>query len=138
MIDSDDGTVSAAPAPITARHAINRSTEPENAAPIEPTAKTVRPTRKNRLRPSRSARLPPTSSKPCEDHRVGVDDPLQLARGRVQLPHKRGQRHIEDRVIDIDNQGRSTHHRQCRPAMSNCARRGTTAVLPTIEVMTPR
>ena len=66
MIDSDDGTVSAAPAPITARHAINGSTEPETAAPIEPMAKIVRPMRKNRLRPSRSARLPPTRTNPAK------------------------------------------------------------------------
>ena len=65
-IDSDEGIVSAAPAPITARHAISRSTEPENAAPIDPAAKTVRPMRKNRLRPNRSARLPPTSSRPAK------------------------------------------------------------------------
>ena len=65
-IDSDAGIVSAAPAPITARHAISRSTEPENAAPIDPAAKTPRPMRKNRLRPNRSARLPPTSSSPAK------------------------------------------------------------------------
>ncbi len=66
MIDSDDGTVSAAPAPITARHAINRSTEPEKAAPTDPRAKIAKPTRKNRLRPSRSARLPPTRTNPAK------------------------------------------------------------------------
>ena len=65
MIDSDAGMVKAAPAPMTARQAINRCTEPENAAPIDPAAKTVRPIRKNRLRPNRSARLPPTNSRPA-------------------------------------------------------------------------
>ena len=65
MIESDGGIVSAAPAPMTARHAISRCTEPENAAPIDPVAKTVSPMRKNRLRPNRSARLPPTSSSPA-------------------------------------------------------------------------
>ena len=66
MIDSEAGIVSAAPAPMTARHAISRSTDPENAAPTDPEAKTARPRRKNRLRPSRSARLPPTSSNPAK------------------------------------------------------------------------
>ena len=66
MIDSEAGIVSAAPAPMTARQAISRSTEPENAAPADPAAKTARPMRKNRLRPIRSARLPPTSSSPAK------------------------------------------------------------------------
>ena len=66
MIDSDAGIVSAAPAPITARQAISRSTDPQNAAPADPPAKTARPTRKNRLRPNRSATLPPTSSSPAK------------------------------------------------------------------------
>ncbi len=37
----------------------------------------------------------------------------------MQLPHQRGQRNVQDRVIDIDNQGRSTHHRQRGPTMIN-------------------
>ena len=66
MIDSDEGIVSAAPAPMTARKPIRRCTEPDRAAPIDPAAKTVRPIRKNRLRPKRSARLPPTSNRPAK------------------------------------------------------------------------
>lgn len=65
MMDNDDGIVRAAPAPMTARHAINRWTEPENAAPVDPAAKTVSPMRKKRLRPKRSARLPATNSRPA-------------------------------------------------------------------------
>ncbi len=66
MIDNEEGIVSAAPAPMTPRHAINSGTELERAAPIDPPAKTVRPMRKNHLRPNRSARLPPTSNKPAK------------------------------------------------------------------------
>ena len=65
MIDSDAGMVRAAPAPIRARQAISRWTEPEKAAPTDPAAKTVSPMRKNRWRPKRSARLPPTKSRPA-------------------------------------------------------------------------
>ena len=57
-IDSDAGIVRAAPNPMTPRHAISMSTDPEKAAPIDPRAKTLRPTRKSRRRPKRSARLP--------------------------------------------------------------------------------
>jgi hypothetical protein len=64
-IDSDAGMVRAAPLPITARQAIRGWTEPEKAAPTDPTAKTERPMRKNLLRPKRSARLPPTNSRPA-------------------------------------------------------------------------
>src|ERR1700733_13254249 len=60
MMESDEGMVRAAPAPITARKAISRSTEPDRAAPIDPAAKTASPMRKNRFRPNRSAKLPPT------------------------------------------------------------------------------
>jgi len=38
---------------------------------------------KEGLRPNRSARLPPTSSA-GETHGIGVDDPLQFARGGMQ------------------------------------------------------
>ena len=65
-IDREDGIVNAAPTPITDRNTIKTSTEPENAAPIEPPAKTASPMRKNRLRPNRSAKLPPTSNSPAK------------------------------------------------------------------------
>ncbi len=66
MIDKDAGIVSAAPIPMTARHPINRLTEPEKPAPVDAPANTVRPMRKKRLRPNRSAKLPPTSSSPAK------------------------------------------------------------------------
>ena len=64
-IDSDEGSSVRRPAPMTARNAIRTFTDPENAAPIDPRAKTVKPIRKSRLRPNRSARLPPTSNSPA-------------------------------------------------------------------------
>jgi hypothetical protein len=66
MMDSDAGMVNAAPAPMTARPAISRSTEPEKAATIDPTAKMLSPARKNRLRPNLSARPPPTNNSPAK------------------------------------------------------------------------
>ena len=65
MIDSVAGIVNAAPTPMRALHAMSRSTDPDRAAPTEPPAKVVKPTRKNRLRPNRSARLPPTRTSPA-------------------------------------------------------------------------
>ena len=104
MIDNVDGIISAAPMPMLARAAISTLTEPEKAAHAEPPAKATRPARNVRLRPTRSARLPATSSSPRENKRVGIDDPLQLARGGVQIPHQRGQRDVEDGVVQIDDQ----------------------------------
>ena len=49
---------------------------------------------------------------PGKDHRVGVDDPLQAARGRVQLAHKSRERHVQDRVVHVDHQGGDADHRQ--------------------------
>ena len=66
MMDNEAGMVSAAPAPITARQAISRWTEPEKAAPIDPTAKTLSPIRKKRRRPNLSAKLPPTNNSPAK------------------------------------------------------------------------
>ena len=37
---------------------------------------------------------------------VGVDDPLQLAVGRVQLTHQRRQRDVDDRRVEVDREGR--------------------------------
>ena len=65
-IDSVAGMVRAPPAPMTPRHVISRSTEPEKAAPTDPRANTVSPMRKNRLRPNLSARLPPTNNSPAK------------------------------------------------------------------------
>jgi hypothetical protein len=107
-IDSDAGIVIAAPAPITARHAISRSTEPENAAPTDPAAKTPRPMRKNRLRPEPVGHAAADEQQAREDHRVGVDDPLQLTRGGGQLPDEDGRGHVKDGVVHIDDQGGGT------------------------------
>ena len=65
MMDRVDGIISAPPMPIPARAAISRPTDPENAAPAEPTANSARPARYVRLRPIRSARLPAVSSSPA-------------------------------------------------------------------------
>jgi hypothetical protein len=46
-----------------------------------------------------------------EDHRVGVDDPLQFARGGGKLPDKGGQGHIEDGVVHTDDQRGGAQHR---------------------------
>ena len=115
MIASDVGMVRAAPAPMTARNAMSVVTDPDKAAPIDPSANTVSPIRKNRLRPNRSASVPPTSKQAGEHHGVGVDDPLELARCGMQVPDERRECDVEDGVVDVDDQRRQTHDGQGQP-----------------------
>jgi hypothetical protein len=56
------GTSSAAPAPCTARAAINGPADAASAQAIEAAVKTATPMRKTRRRPKRSPSAPPTSS----------------------------------------------------------------------------
>jgi len=72
------------PTPITARHAINRSTEPESAAQSI-SREDEQSEEEEALAANRSASslLPAQSG---EHHGVGVDDPLQRTRGGVQVP----------------------------------------------------
>jgi hypothetical protein len=39
-----------------------------------------------------------------EDQVVGVDHPLQLGGGGMQLAHQRGQRHVHDRGVEVDHE----------------------------------
>jgi hypothetical protein len=41
-----------------------------------------------------------------EDEVVGIDDPLELGRRRVQLAHPCRQRDVDDRGVDVDREGR--------------------------------
>ena len=50
-----------------------------------------------------------------EHDRVGVDDPLQLARRHVELAHQRRQGDVDDRAVDADDQQRQAQHAQHDP-----------------------
>ena len=84
-IESVVGMIAAAPTPIRAREAISSVELPEMAASSEPAPKIASPTISAFLRPKRSPRLPAISSRTGEHEQVAVDDPLQLARARVEL-----------------------------------------------------
>ena len=62
-----------------------------------------------------------------EDEAVGVHDPLELARGRVQLAHERGERHVDDRRVQVDREGGEEQRRQDEWLGSSHAR-GSTGV----------
>ena len=65
-IDSVDGMMKAAPAPMRARVAMRTVAEPDSAESREPTPKTESPKVRARLRPKRSPRLPAVSSRPAK------------------------------------------------------------------------
>ena len=52
---------------------------------------------------------------PCEHHRVGVDDPLQLAEGRVQVPDEGREGDVQDRVVQPDHGQAHAQHGQDPP-----------------------
>ena len=115
MIASVEGMISAAPMPMLARAAISIPTEPEKAAHVEQAANATKPARNVRLRPTRSARLPDDEHQPGEQHDVGVDDPLQIARAGVQLAHERRQGDVQDGAVERDDQQRHAQHGQREP-----------------------
>ena len=46
---------------------------------------------------------------------VGVDRPLELRRGRVEIALDRGQRHVDDRVVEHDEEEAEAHRGQRQP-----------------------
>ena len=51
-----------------------------------------------------------------EHEHVGVDDPLEIRRGRVHVAHQRRQRHVEDRVVDPDDRDAQAQRQQREPS----------------------
>ena len=51
-----------------------------------------------------------------EHERVAVDHPLELAVGGVEVAHERGQRHVEDGVVEGDHHEAQAEHQQDPPA----------------------
>ena len=104
MIESVAGMMNAPPMPMNARVAMSCSDEFANADAIEPSPKIASPSWSAPRRPKRSPRLPHVRSKPGEHERVAVDDPLQLAVGGVEVVHDRGDRDVEHRVVEHDDE----------------------------------
>ena len=51
-----------------------------------------------------------------EHEGVGVDDPLEVADAGTELAHHRGQRDVDDRVVDDDHEHAHAQHRQRQPS----------------------
>ena len=57
-----------------------------------------------------------------EHHRVGVDDPLELVGGGLQLLHQGGQGHVQDGVVEVDHQHGDAEDRERRPRVAPACR----------------
>ena len=85
MMDREAGMVSAAPAPMTARASRSgRYGACENAAPSDADSENNQADQEEPLAPKPVSQAAAGEQQPGEDHGVGVDDPLQLARRGVQ------------------------------------------------------
>src|ERR1035437_7592005 len=147
MSDSVAGNTIAAPSPIRQRAAIScaasevsppaalaRPNTPEPPPPAtlpRPGAPPPRPPggpngpgprQQHSLAPEPVGEASRREQERCEHEVVGVDDPLELAVGRVQLAHQRGQRDVDDRRVEVDrkrgeeegreDEGTSAHRRK--------------------------
>src|SRR6185437_6431375 len=103
--ESVAGKAIAAPRPITARAAISQPALVVNPPARLAAPTTARPASSMPLRPKRSDRLPKVRISAAKT-RLGVDDPLQLGRGGVQLPRQGGQRDVHKGRVEVDEESR--------------------------------
>ena len=63
----------------------------------------------------------PVAERSCEEQqsgeheRVRIHHPLELAEAGVEVAHERGQRHVDDRVVEDDGEQAQAEHRQREP-----------------------
>ena len=94
-IDSVDGMTKAAPRPITARPRMTPSAVSRKAATRQPARKTSEPDLQRALAAVPVAEGAGGEQEPGEHQGVGVDHPLELRAGGVELAGQRGQRDVE-------------------------------------------
>ena len=84
-IDSVVGMIPAAPRPMSAREAISMVASVERAAKTDPSPNTTNPDDERALAPEAITEAARGEQQAGEHQQVAVDDPLQLARARVEL-----------------------------------------------------
>ena len=85
-MDSDDGIVRAAPTPIMARDGDQEMYRAREGGADRPRPEDSQAEEEELLAPEAVRQAATDEQEPGEDHGIGVDDPLQLAGGGVQLP----------------------------------------------------
>jgi hypothetical protein len=75
------------------------------------------PGEEDALAPEQVAGAAAEEQEAAERQRVGVDDPLQVALGHVQVGLDRRQRHVHDRRVEDDHELRQADEREDEPGV---------------------
>ena len=116
MIDSVEGMISAAPTPMPARAAISMPDAAREGRPGGAGGEQRQPGDERPLASDPVGEAARDEHQAAEHQRIGVDDPLELAGGRVELSHERRQDDVQHGVVQRDDQERHTQHRERQPA----------------------
>ena len=117
MIDSVAGMMNAPPMPMNARvddQLVGRLDA--NAEASEPRPNTTSPTCSAPRRPNLSPRLPAVSSRPANTSVYESTIHCSWLFGGVELAHDRGDRDVEDRVVEDDHEQAEAQDREDQPA----------------------
>ena len=114
-IESVHGMRAAAPTPMTARARVRRSGLPDQAAKAEPAAEDHQPGHEDPLAADPVAQRPEGEEQAGEHHGVGVDHPLQLAGAGTQAAGDRREGHVENGVVQTDEEEGDAQHGQRGP-----------------------
>ena len=115
-IDSVEGMMNAPPTPISARLAINIPAEPATADSAEPSAEDREAEVQRPAAAEAVTERAGREQQAGEDEHVGVDDPLELRARGMKVALERGQRNIEDRVVERDDEQREAEDEERPPA----------------------
>ena len=115
-IDSVVGMIPAAPRPMSAREAMSMVASVERAASDGPEREHHQPGRERAPAPEAITEAARGEQQAREHQHVAVDDPLQLARARVELLADAWQTDVEDRVAHRDHEQAEREHAQRLPA----------------------
>ena len=110
------GKMSAAPTPMAARAAISCSGRLGQAGEDRAHGEGDHAQLQGALAAEAVAQAARGEQQAGEDERVGVDHPLELAGAGAQLAADRRQRHVDDGVVDDDDEQAQAQHAEDRPA----------------------
>ena len=112
MIDSAAGETIAAPRPWTARAAISHASDWARPPASEASENSDEPDHEHPPAPHQVGEAAAEQQEAAEGERVGVDDPREVVLGEVQGAADRGQRDVDDRGVDHDDELRHREQRE--------------------------
>ena len=115
-IESVDGMMNAPPMPISAAHRDQQLGRAGERGAERAEAEDEQAERQRALAAEAVAERAGGQQHAGEHEHVDVDDPLQLRGGRVEIALERGQRDVEDRVVEPDHEQRQAQDGERPPA----------------------